>query len=186
MVPDLTEQDMEQWPAVYRDYLTEQQLSELRKGKDLGTVLELLDELSGEFNIDADRVYVLGHSMGGGGVWQAIHQQPERFAAAIPTAGGLLPWLDARRTRDVPIWNFHGSVDPQVPVEFSRLIFAELKSLGGNMKYTELEGMPHEIEMTAFVYEGDDPDRGFITQYSSDRCDRTQNIWDWLFAQRRQ
>ena len=142
MIPDLAEEDIEQWPAVYRDYFTERELSNMRKGEHLGIVLELLDTLSGEFNIDADRQYVLGHSMGGGGVWNAIHQQPERFAAAIPTAGGLVPWLDARRTRDVPVWNFHGSVDTNVPVEFSRLLFAELKSLGGNMKYTELEGMP--------------------------------------------
>jgi len=187
MVPDLTEEDIEGLPDVYRNYFTERtwMLAELKEGKDLGTVLELLDELSGEFNIDADRVYVLGHSMGGTGTWNAIHQQPERFAAAIPTAGGFVPWLDARRIRDVPVWSFHGSADSTVPVGFTRQIFAELTSLGGNMKYTELEGMPHNIEMTAFLYDGDDTDRGFVTQCSSDRCDRTQNVWDWLFAQKR-
>ena len=73
-----------------------------------------------------------------------------------------------------------------MPVELSRLIFEELKSLGGNAKYTELVGMPHNIEAAAFLYDGDDPDQGYVTQYSGDRCDRTPNVWDWLFAQKRQ
>ena len=25
---------------------------------------------------------------------------------------------------------------------------------------------------------------GYVTQYSSPRCDKTANVWDWLFAQR--
>jgi predicted peptidase len=84
---DCVNANIEQLLDVYRNYFTERtsKLAELKEGKDLGIVLELLDELSGEFNIDADRVYVLGHFMGGTATWNAIHQQPERFAAAIPT-----------------------------------------------------------------------------------------------------
>ena len=187
MVPELKEEEIKKFPEVYRVFFTQQPtfLESLHENEELAAVFGLLDELADEFNIDANRVYVLGHSMGGTGTWNAIHQQPERFAAAIATAGGFLPWLDAGRIRDVPIWGFHGSADDVVPVGSTRLIFAELTSLGGNMKYTELEGMPHNIEAAAFLYDGDDPDRGFATQYSSERCDRTQNIWDWLFAQRR-
>jgi hypothetical protein len=33
------------------------------------------------------------------------------------------------------------------------------------------------------AYDGDDADKGFITRYSSARCDRTPNVWDWLFKQ---
>jgi predicted peptidase len=187
MVPDLTEEDIERFPEAYRTYLADNPstLARWSEGGDLGTTFKLLDALSGEFNIDADRVYVLGHSAGGLGSWNAIHQQPELFAAAIPSAGGFPPWLDARRIRDVPVWSFHGSDDSVVPVGLTRQIFAELTSLGGNMKYTELKGMPHDIALRTFRYEGDDPDRGFITQCSSDRCDRTPNVWDWLFARNR-
>jgi len=24
-----------------------------------------------------------------------------------------------------------------------------------------------------------------VTKYASDRCDKTENIWDWLFAQKK-
>ena len=103
MVPELTEEEIKGFPEVYRDYFQHPtSLETLRKYEELAAVFGLLDELAHEFNIDTDRVYVLGHSMGGAGVWNALHQQPQRFAAGITTAGGFLPWLDAGRIRDVP------------------------------------------------------------------------------------
>ena len=134
--------------------------------------------------IDPDRVYVLGHSMGGFGTWNAICQQPDRFAAAIPSAGGCDPRNDIRRIVDVPVWAFHGNADETVPVDLTRDAFRQLCELKANAKYTELGGVGHGQQHT-FVYVGDDPARGFETQYASDRCDRTGDVWDWLFKQKR-
>ena len=36
-----------------------------------------------------------------------------------------------------------------------------------------------------FVYTGDRMAEGFVTQYSGDLCERTEDVWQWLFAQRR-
>ena len=56
-----------------------------------------------------DGTDLLGHSMGGFGTWNAIWHAPERFAAAIPSAGGLPPWRDPARFKDVPVWGtVHG------------------------------------------------------------------------------
>ena len=132
-----------------------------------------------------DRVYVLGHSMGGAGSWNAIWANPGMFAAAIPSAGGLTPGKDRSNFADLPIWAFHGSADTIVPTDFTREIFADLKKLGGNMKYTELQGVKHNASTFGFEYEGDDEVKGYITQYASDRCDKTPGVWDWLFRQKR-
>ena len=121
--------------------------------------------------------------MGGFGTFTAVYQHPDRFAGAIPTAGGFLPWWDASRIKDVPIWTFHGSTDNVVPTDFTRTIFGKLKPLGGNMKYTELRGVAHGANAIAFKYTGDAPDKGYITQYASDRPDKTRDVWDWLFKQ---
>lgn len=150
----------------------------------LTKVFALIDHLSETFEVDTNRVYVLGHSMGGHGSWNAVWAAPERFAAAIPSAGGLLPWMDPAKFRAVPIWTFHGGSDPTVPVDFTQEIFARMKEVGGNLKYTELKGVAHNASRYAFSYEGDDPQQGFATRYSSERCDKTANVWDWLFAQR--
>ncbi|MHC4331932.1 MAG: carboxylesterase family protein [Planctomycetota bacterium] len=145
----------------------------------------LVDDISRRYSVDEDRVYVLGHSGGGFGSWNAIWHDPGRFAAAIPSAGGLLPWKDPARFKDVPVWTFHGDADPVVPVEFTREIFERIKKVGGIVKFTELGGVKHGAERFAFKYKGDDPDKKFITHSSSNRCDQTEDIWEWLFSQRR-
>jgi predicted peptidase len=144
----------------------------------------LIDAIGRKYSVDTNRVYVLGHSMGGFGTWNAIWAEPRRFAAAIPSAGGLPPWQDYANFKDVPTWAFHGSADPTVPVEYTREIFARMKQLEGNLKFTELRDVGHNAERYAFGYEGDDAEKGFVTHYSSNRCDRTPDVWEWLFKQR--
>lgn len=145
----------------------------------------LVDEISRQHSVDRDRVYVLGHSMGGFGSWNAIWHAPERFAAAIPSAGGLPPWQDPVRFKDVPVWAFHGDADPVVPVDFTREIFDKVKIGRGIMKFTELAGVNHGASIHAFSYNGETSGEKFITHSSSERCDSTADIWEWLFRQRR-
>lgn len=150
----------------------------------LSLAQELIDKLSAEYKIDADRVYVLGHSMGGFGSWTAIWSEPDRFAAAIPCAGGLPPWYDYARFKDVPVWAFHSADDNIVSVEYTRAIFQALEKCNGNMKYTELNGVGHGAQTPAFSYQGDAAGGG-ATRTASDRCDTTTTVWDWLFSQSR-
>jgi predicted peptidase len=153
----------------------------------LDEVFELIDtKLSKQYKIDADRVYVLGHSMGGLGTFTAVYQHPDRFAAAIPSAGHFYPWLDAKRIQDVPLWIFHGKPDKVVDYIGSRHVFDRLNKLNANAKFTTLKGVGHGSKNSpAFKYTGDDPEKGYITEYASDRCDKTDHVWDWLFRQKR-
>ena len=145
----------------------------------------LLDQIARDYRVDEDRVYVLGHSMGGFGSWNALLADPDRFAAAIPSAGGLLPWKSVSSFKNVPIWAFHGNADPTVPFEFTKEIFDQLAETKGNMKFTELDGVRHNAVDFGFAYKGDDSDKGWITHHASNRTDKTENVWDWLFKQKR-
>jgi predicted peptidase len=183
---DLSDEDVAALPEAWRSRLLRyrEQFSEGPVGN-LHIVLELIDnKLAKEFQIDADRLYCLGHSMGGFGTFTAIYQHPERFAAAVPTAGGFFPWRDASRIKDIPIWTFHGSADETVPVEFTRYVFRRMQELGGNTKYTELRGVGHNANAIAFRYTGDDPAKGYVTQCASERVDKASDVWDWLFRQK--
>jgi hypothetical protein len=60
-----------------------------------------------------------------------------------------------------------------------------MKQCGGNMKYTELKGVNHGLNTVAFDYKGDDQAKEWVTQCSSDRCDKEGDLWDWLFKQKR-
>ncbi|MEK7466025.1 MAG: alpha/beta hydrolase-fold protein [Planctomycetota bacterium] len=49
-------------------------------------VLSVIDEAMLQYNIDMNRVYVTGHSMGGSGTWHFGTKYPEKFAAFAPAA----------------------------------------------------------------------------------------------------
>lgn len=154
-------------------------------GANLDRVYLLLDELANEFPIDTDRVYVLGHSGGGFGTWTAVSDQPNRFAAAITSAGWLAPWFDANAVKDVPIWSFQGARDKTSQVSLGNSTFERMKELGAKVKFTELANHGHNVNEAAFAYTGDTETNGGVTKYASDRCDKTADVWDWLFAQKR-
>jgi predicted peptidase len=155
------------------------------QGGNLDRVFLLLDALAKEFPIERDRVYVLGHSMGGFGTWTAVVEQPDRFAAAITSAGWLGPWLDAYAVKDLPIWSFQGAKDKTSQVSMGNSTFERMKAIGAKVKFTEMAEHGHNVNEAAFAYTGDTAANGGVTKYASDRCDKTSDVWDWLFDQKR-
>ena len=185
-VPEINKQMIDTFPEPWKKIIESRPnwIKEYPNGK-LQLVFDLLDSLAKQYPIDLDRVYVLGHSMGGFGTFEAIAKQPARFAAAIPSAGGLSPWHDISSMKDIPIWAFHGDQDTTVPIGLTRVVYERMKELNGNMKFTELGGVRHNANAFAFIYKGDDMSDRFTTHLSSDKCDLTSDVWDWLFSQQR-
>ena len=185
--PDASKAALESYPGFWSKALAAGKgLPSATSRGNLDKVFELLDSLAKNYPIDLDRVYVLGHSMGGFGSWTAVAEAPDRFAAAIPSAGGLSPWYDVNTIAHIPIWGFHGDADPTVVVGFTRVAFEQLSKVGGNMKYTEIEGVRHNVNNQAFSYSGNGAAGSSArTKYASGKCDRTRNVWEWLFKQRR-
>ncbi len=111
-----------------------------------GPVQELalgtLDAAIGEYNIDDDRIVLTGLSLGGFGTWSIGSRCAERFCALVPICGGGIP-TDGERYAKTPIWCFHGSADPVVPVKRSQEMVQMIRAAGGNVEYTELEGVGH-------------------------------------------
>jgi predicted peptidase len=146
--------------------------------------LAALDQAAAEFHGDPDRTYLTGLSMGGYGVWVLAFDNPDRFAALVPVAGGLVPPFSRRlpsplpgtlqaddpyantaaRLKQVPAWVFHGADDPTVPVTESRKIVEALRKAGANVRYTEYESVGH---------------------HSWERAYAEPELWTWLFAQKR-
>lgn len=162
----------------------EERVADLYIRNELLPVFELIDEIKKEYPIDERRIYALGSSGGGVGTWNIVRARPELFAAAIPVCGRFpAQGEEVAKLAKVPIWCFHGEADPLVDVENSRRAFAELTKAGGLVKYTELRGVKHNSWIQAFTYVGDDDSKGYATRYSNERCDRTENVWQWLFRQ---
>ncbi len=54
--------------------------------------LEVLNITEKEFNVDRNRIYLTGHSMGGHGVWHLGINYPDLFGAIGPSAGWISYW----------------------------------------------------------------------------------------------
>ena len=113
--------------------------------------LKALNQTVAEFNGDPQRLYLTGVSMGGYGTWHLAAKYPGRFAALVPVCGGS-PLAGssaerfaaiARKVGKTPAWVFHGAADMVVPVYESRRMVEALKVVGGNVRYTEYEGVGH-------------------------------------------
>ena len=133
---------------------------------------------------DMDRIYILGHSMGGHGTYIFIQLAPRYFAAAAPSAGSGLKrtkdFIDPAKIKDVPIWAFHGDKDGVCPIAKDQKVFDRMKQLGGKMKFTIWAGDRHAVS-GKFIPGSNNG----TTQLSSDRCDKEPDFMTWLFKQKR-
>jgi hypothetical protein len=109
----------------------------------LTTALEIADAIASEFVTDPARQYITGLSMGGYGTWDSIIRNPDRFAAALPICGAGDP-TKADLIKQLPLWTFHGDIDPTVPVKGSRQMVAALEAVGSTIRYTEYPGVMHD------------------------------------------
>ena len=105
-------------------------------------VMDVLAEVRRVYNVDSDRVYLTGHSMGGFGTWAIATHHPEVFAALAPVAGGGNP-LDLSKIIQIPELVVHGDADMTVRVESSRTMVEAAKKLGIEVKYIEVPKGSH-------------------------------------------
>jgi predicted peptidase len=105
-------------------------------------VLNVLDLMKTFYRIDPGRIYLAGHSMGGGGTWYIGARHAGLWAGLGSFAGAAtvdtIPPLP--RT---PQFIVHGDADATVTVERSRTMVAALQKLGVEHQYVEVPGGTH-------------------------------------------
>ena len=93
--------------------------------------------------IDGNRVYVMGHSMGGVGTWSWINESPNRFAAAAPSGFPAGDTGDVGRLVNLPIWGMAGAADGERTAGIKKMV-DRLRAAGNtNVKHTEFAGANH-------------------------------------------
>ncbi len=109
----------------------------------LDVLINLLDDMVAKYDVDAERIYLTGLSMGGYGTWALGSRYPDRFAAIAPICGGGARPM-AFGLADMPIWAFHGAKDRVVPMEESEQMVKLINSRGGNAKLTVYPEASHD------------------------------------------
>lgn len=134
---------------------------------DTKAVYELLQYVIKNYNVDQNRIYLTGLSMGGWGTWKLADEHPEIFAAIAPVCGPMnRPALSRVCTQlaDKPIWIFHGALDDIVPLENSTTMFQKLTTCNKTVQYTIFENDNHN---------------SWDSTYSDPK------FYEWMFAQRK-
>lgn len=134
--------------------------------------------------VDRDRIYILGHSMGGHGTYIFLQFESDYFAAAGPSAGTGLrstkPFISANKIAHYPIWAFHGDQDGTCPFAKAQQLFNELRQIESNMKFTVWRGDKHGVS-NKFIPGA----QNGITHLSGKACDPEPDFLTWLFSQTR-
>ena len=115
-------------------------LAELSE-KDVMNVLALTRK---EFNVDDNRIYLMGHSMGGGGAVHLALKNPDLFAALGPIAPALFRRPEElEKIKHVPIILVQGDKDNLVKVERIRPWAEQMMKLKMTHEYIEVAGGDH-------------------------------------------
>jgi len=105
-------------------------------------VLEVVRRMRDDYNVDASRIYLIGHSMGAIGTWHLAAKYPDLWAAVGPFSGAGSP-ASVASMKGIPQIVVHGDADPTVNVSGSRNMVAEMKRLGVPVTYIEVPGGNH-------------------------------------------
>jgi poly(3-hydroxybutyrate) depolymerase len=112
-------------------------------------VMNVLAMMREEFNVDDNRIYLKGHSMGGAGVIHLATKYADIWAATAPIAPAsfMLQTSIIEEARDnlAPMMIVHGDADTVVPPEQGRRWARQLAELQLTHEYIELEGIDHGV-----------------------------------------
>ncbi len=116
------------------------ELSEL----DAMAALKLIRE---KYTIDNNRIFLMGHSLGGLGTYYLGGKYNDIWAGLAPIsgAGGIADAAAAERYKAIPMLIIHGDKDSIVPVVTSRRSVLALQAVGAPQVYLEFPGMDHEF-----------------------------------------
>ena len=102
--------------------------------------------------------------MGGAGTWYQITEHQSLYAGAIILGNAGNP-ADVEKTKNFPIWQFHGELDHH-PVEKARQMAEAQKKAGAtSYTFTELAGEGHVVHKPVY---------------------KSGEALVWLFAQKRE
>jgi len=83
---------------------------------DPGQVDQMYEFVKTKYNIDQNRFYMTGLSLGGIGTWLYTMAYPQKVAAMVSCAGNSGGHTDICGMNNIPIWDFHGDADPTVAI----------------------------------------------------------------------
>jgi phospholipase/carboxylesterase len=112
-------------------------------------ILHFIDEVNDSYNVDPERMFIMGFSQGCIMSVAAALTEPQRFAGVVGMSGRLLPGIvdkaaPADELRGLPVFISHGTADQVLGIEYGRALNDALERLPVNLTYREYP-MGHHV-----------------------------------------
>lgn len=112
---------------------------------DVEKVMKDVDWVIANKNIDTNRIYAIGMSMGGNGVADLAAAYPDRIAAAMILAGSLTRG-DVANLGKLPLWVVRGMNDREEAISRTDRMVSEIQASNPNttrLIYSKVNGLDH-------------------------------------------
>jgi predicted peptidase len=107
--------------------------------------LYVLEMVRQEFNVDDRRIYLMGHSLGGGGALHMGEKYADKWAAVAPLAPAAFgfEWTANSKLKNVPLLIMQGEADTTVRPASSQALADQLKALNFQCEIKIMPGLDH-------------------------------------------
>ncbi|BFM44885.1 hypothetical protein CFS9_35260 [Flavobacterium sp. CFS9] len=121
-----------------------------KPSKDVFALLELIQNIEKEYpNINKNRIYLIGYSMGGSTAQNLLNIAPNQFAATVSVAA-VPDFSNLKKLSQKNIWLIHGKKDDDNPYIGSIELFNKL-STNKNLTFTTLNHLNHNNIVIPFL-----------------------------------
>ncbi len=120
--------------------------SKLEADWDPKKALDVLEDIKANMNVDDDRVYLTGLSMGGRGTFIVAAGLPDYFAAIMPLTPHHEPYSYlplAGEIAHLPVWMSHGTNDSTSSYDMAAQMAENLTILGAEIEFQTVIGGEH-------------------------------------------
>ena len=113
-------------------------------------IFELIKKLQKEYqNIDMQRIYLIGYSMGASTAQNLLNLKPNKFAAMVSVAA-VPDFSNFKKYKNKNIWLIHGEQDNENPYAGSVALYNKL-ALNTNLTFTTYTNLNHNNIITPFL-----------------------------------
>ena len=107
-------------------------------------LLYVTDLMAKEYNVDTNRIYLMGNSSGGGAVWAYTAKYPERWTAISPSAAPLAEGdYPFEKLKNIPVFYVHGDADTTMDFNAGKAMIDRAKAKGVNATFMGVTGGQH-------------------------------------------
>lgn len=117
-------------------------------------VIRIVRLVAEQHNIDEDRIYVQGISIGGYAVYESMKRASWLFAAGLPMSAvwdaNIFTQNQQGKVAHMPLWIFQGGNDPRPSPAFTENIIDQYRDAGGIVRYTKYPDLSHVVWFSAY------------------------------------